>query len=236
MRDYEERRHIKSGENSMDVRLNDYHIKEICRYSGFGTSTPGDKDLQAIHEAMDIVNAEARPLYVYREFEDCAFFSGKDIRRHLEGCHTIILLAATLGAGVDAAIRKASYRDVSLQLYIDACASTLIEELCDTVEADLRMKAAEGGEYLTGRFSPGYGDLPIECQRDFVNSLDAVRRIGLSVSGSGVLIPSKSVTAVMGMSAVPQKGVSGGCGSCGIRDTCYLRRRGTPCRVNVGYM
>ena len=58
--------------------------------------------------------------------------------------------------------------------------------------------------FLTDRFSPGYGDFPMESSKDLVGLLDAGRRIGLTVSQSGILIPRKSVTAVLGVSDRPR--------------------------------
>ncbi len=50
------------------------------------------------------------------------------------------------------------------------------------------------------RFSPGYGDCPLSAQRSIVNSvLNATRLIGLTVTPTSLLIPTKSVTAVIGL-------------------------------------
>lgn len=206
----------------MEVFLEEKDIWEICRYAGFGTSLPDRESLLSIKECMDKINSAARPAYVYREFEHCEFLTGNDIKEHLNNCHKTVLMAATIGSAVDELIRKAAIRDVALSLYMDACASTLIELVCDRAEADIRELKEKEGDFLTGRFSPGYGDLPIDCQSQFVGILNATRRIGLTVSDSGVLIPLKSVTAVMGVSSQKKVSHPKNCDKCSLKNECYM--------------
>ena len=49
------------------------------------------------------------------------------------------------------------------------------------------------------RFSPGYGDVPLEIQKDIVMLLDCAKRIGVSLNDSLLMSPSKSVTAFIGL-------------------------------------
>ena len=110
---------------------------------------------------------------------------------------------------------------------MDSCASTLIEILCDNVDAMMREK--HKGEYLTTRYSPGYGDLPITVQKQFLTMLNTSRTIGLTVSESGIMIPRKSVSAIIGISDhLPAKGLSG-CGHCNMKKACRFLRRGVRC-------
>ena len=86
------------------------------------------------------------------------------MERHLAGCPEAVLLAMTLGPGVDAQIKRAGIGDVAAQAATDALASTLAEQVCDQAEEKLRALAREENLYLTGRYSPGYGDWPITVQ------------------------------------------------------------------------
>ena len=45
-----------------------------------------------------------------------------------------------------------------------------------------------------------YGDLPLEMQKDIFNVLDCSKRIGLTLNESLLMSPSKSVTAIIGIS------------------------------------
>ena len=100
-----------------------------------------------------------------------------------------------------------------------------IEAVLDGQEETLRAELSAQGLYLTDRLSPGYGDMPVAQTREICEVLSAQRAIGLTVSAGGVMIPRKSVTAVMGVSDVPVARRPTGCAGCAARETCTLRRR-----------
>ena len=96
-------------------------------------------------------------------------------------------------------------------------------------EAELRQWAAEQGKYLTGRYSPGYGDWPITVQPKVAAVLDTARRAGLCVTDTNLMTPRKSITALLGVSDHPVKGHLAGCGHCVLRTRCEYRKRGITC-------
>ena len=104
-----------------------------------------------------------------------------------------------------------------------AAAAAMIETVCDGVNDAIRREAAGEGLYCRPRFSPGYGDFSIEHQRDFARLLDTPRQIGLTVTESCLLAPTKSVTAVIGLTNTPQPCHRSGCESCEKTD-CAFRR------------
>ena len=104
-----------------------------------------------------------------------------------------------------------------------ACGSALVEAGCDAAEREIAGRMP--GLYLTDRFSPGYGDMPLAQMREICEVLGAQRAIGLTVSAGGVMIPRKSVTAILGISDVPVARRPAGCEGCAARETCALRRR-----------
>ena len=83
--------------------------------------------------------------------------------------------------------------------------------------------------YLTDRFSPGYGDFPLAQQAEIFRVLDISRRIGVTLTDSGLMVPQKTVTAVLGLSAVPVKKRPKGCAACDLFETCPYRKEGSPC-------
>ena len=95
--------------------------------------------------------------------------------------------------------------------------------------AQLRQWAATEGKYLTGRFSPGYGDWDIAVQPLVAAALDTVRKAGLCVTDTNLMTPRKSVTALLGVSDHPVKGQLAGCGHCVLRTRCEYRKRGKTC-------
>ena len=93
-------------------------------------------------------------------------------------------MAATLGAGVDAAAAPLEVTDIALCAAADATASAAIEPVCDAVEADARARVQAQGNFMTGRYSPGYGDCPLDLQAELCRVLDTPRGIGLTVTAA----------------------------------------------------
>ena len=153
--------------------------------------------------------------------------TGEDIRRHLAGCGRVILLCATLSAGVDTAIRTASAQDVLAGMMLDAMASALTEQLCDAAEEEVLSQFPE--EFPTWRFSPGYGDLPLELQGDFLAAVNAQKRLGVTLSAGGLCVPTKTVTAIIGLSREKLPKGKRGCAICNLSKTCPYRAKGVHC-------
>ena len=147
----------------------------------------------------------------------------KNLSRTLKGCTSVYLMAATLGIGVDRLIARASAVRMSDAVIYQAIAAAMIEAYCDEVNDTLRHEAERVGLYCRPRFSPGYGDFHIEHQRDFSRLLDTPKKIGLTVTESCLLVPIKSVTAVIGLSNKPQPCHRKGCEECSKTD-CAFRR------------
>lgn len=168
----------------------------------------------------------AAPQGVFRILENGAMeLPGEAIRKHLSGCGEILLMAVTLGSGIERLLRTSQIRDMAEAVLLDSGASVLAEQVCDTLEE----KASEEGVYMTPRYSPGYGDFPIEMQSQFTKTLDTYRQIGLSVNGNHILIPGKSITAIAGLADHPVKGYLATCEECLIREKCALRKEGKLC-------
>lgn len=148
-------------------------------------------------------------------------------KKHLKGCEKAAFFAATISDGIDRQLRIAQVSDITKAFVMDSLASVAVEQVCDKFEQILKEQTQ--GYYQTFRFGLGYGDLPIEQQKDFVALLNASKQIGLSVSSSFMLIPTKSVTAVIGLSKEPVKGVARGCQTCNMREKCQYRIKGGHC-------
>lgn len=153
--------------------------------------------------------------------------NGSDIAAHLEGCSGVIIMCATVGGGADRLIRQLQVEDMAKAVIADAFAGAAVEQVC--AKAEEIIKKEFDGKYFTWRYSPGYGDFPINMQKQLLDVLDAPRKIGLCASGSSMLTPVKSVTAVMGVSDKPLPSKKRGCVTCNMRDVCRFRKRGTHC-------
>ena len=160
---------------------------------------------------------------------DAGLLPGEDVHKHLKGCGQAILLAVTLGPGVDAQIRRAGVGDIAAGVASDALGSALAEQAAEAAEAELRQWAARQGKYLTGRYSPGYGDWPLAVQPLLAAALDTARRAGLCVTENNLMTPRKSITAILGVSDHPVRGHLAGRGHCVLRTRCAYRKRGITC-------
>lgn len=207
------------------------NLGQAARY--MGAKDGGDETLRALLERWaPPLQAAAAPRAVWLRAPVGALgdlWQGSDIQRHLAGCTEAVLLAVTLGPGADAQIRRAGVGDVAAGAASDALASVLAEQAADAAEARLRALAAAEGMYLTGRYSPGYGDWPIGVQPRIAALLDTPRRIGLCVTGTCLMLPRKSITAALGLSRTPVTGRRAGCAHCALRDKCEYRKRGETC-------
>ena len=110
-------------------------------------------------------------------------------------------MAATLGVGVDRLLAREEARSPSAAVVTDALASAMIESVCDA----LCQKLSEDGYALRPRFSPGYGDLPLDCQSKLLSLLGTPSRIGLSHNDSMMMTPTKSVSAIVGILQFPKE-------------------------------
>ena len=146
----------------------------------------------------------------------------KALSRCLAGCGGAVVFAATVGMGLDRLIHRAQATSPARALMLQALGAERIEALCDAFCRDLAAQAAERGLAARPRFSPGYGDWPLEAQRDIFRLLDCPRRIGLTLNNSLLMSPTKSVTAVVGLGA--EKGCApSGCAACGQRQCPYRK-------------
>ena len=193
------------------ISLMDQTKTAILRYLGRREQYVPEALSCMLDECLALMQAAAAPRHVHMvvsALEDGNGVSlgktglvllGKDITRHLRGCSRVVLMAATLGAGADAIIRKWEHIDLTRALVLDACASQLIEQYCDETEQNIHADASVAGFAATRRTSPGYGDLPLDIQPQILDTLNACIKIGLTCTERLILLPRKSVTAIIGL-------------------------------------
>ena len=220
-------------------------IKEINRTEAFRylgiKGVPDNATIQLADECEKILLAEMIPKFCwsYAEISEHSDTSvklsgytlsldGNDISAHLDGCIGVVLMCATLGNNVDMLLRKTQAQDMAKAVILDAMASAAIEQVCD--EAEKEISARLENKHFTWRFSPGYGDFPIEVQKDFLTALNAQKVIGLCAGQSGMLTPTKSVTAVIGVHEKSVQQQKHSCESCNMRDRCNYRKTGGTCQ------
>lgn len=140
----------------------------------------------------------------------------KVLMKNLEGCEEVIVFAATIGLEIDRLIRRYTNLSPAKALFFQAIGAERIESLCDAFCEDMK---GEGLQFRP-RFSPGYGDLPLELQKDVFRVLDCPRKIGLSLNESLLMSPSKSVTAIIGIGGGAAE-AKNKCSACSKADCAY---------------
>ena len=108
----------------------------------------------------------------------------------------VVFLCGTIGAEFDAWQRRLSVLSAADAFLSQQIGLAAVEKVMDGLEEEIRKEVEVEGKRLRPRRSPGYGDLPIELSRTILNELDAPRKIGVSITDSNLLVPSKSVTAI----------------------------------------
>ncbi len=212
----------------------DHLMREAVRYLGYGKHAVDDQTLGLIADSFGSLRTLSSRKSVYRIFDleqedgETVWFGSltvksKSLGKNLRGCDKIVLFGATLGIGVDQLLSRTSKTDMAKTVVLQACAAALLEEYCDECQERIRQEMESEGRYLRPRFSPGYGDFPIECQRDMVRMLDCAKSIGLTLTESCMMAPSKSVTAVIGAGRAAVRCHRQGCESCEKIDCIYRR-------------
>lgn len=179
--------------------------EEILRYLRISSKTDDQRLLRLIDLCCDEVDKTASPKTLHRIFnchtgsdfvmiEDFRFES-KRLARVMQGCKTVCVFGATLGAGCDRLLRMYSSSDITRAAVLQACLASKIEEVCDSLEDKLKNE----GYILRQRFSPGYFDLDLSENTKIFRLIELNKRIGLTVTEAGQMVPSKSVTALIGI-------------------------------------
>ena len=225
----------------MQLELQSLNRKEALRYMGYGSSVPDESIKRALDECEKALLAVIKPCCIYHVFDiehvsegvavcgTSLVLEGKSVAEHLAGCTKAVLLAATLSSHADKVIRRYEATDMTGAVICDFLASAAVEQVCDAVDEQVRTEFA--AFHQTWRFSPGYGDLPLDIQGAFLDVLQAQKRIGLNATANNILTPRKSVTAVIGLSEQDIPKGRRGCAACNMKDVCQFRKRGDHCGI-----
>lgn len=200
--------------------------KEILRYAGCKEADDGVMAL--LRSCIDEVRDKLTYAVCYRELPvaitgsrcDFSAFSveSRHLSKNLAGCERVILFAATVGVGIDRLIARYGRISPAKGVILQAIGAERIEALCDVFCADIAKEKQMG---LRPRFSPGYGDLPLTLQKDIMGVLDCGKRIGLCLNDSLLMSPSKSVTAIAGLTADKTPHTPHQCGACDKTDCAF---------------
>lgn len=188
--------------------LSEFNKKEILRYALCRDADENVKKLldECIDECKDAFTYNVccceLPVSITGAEIDLTFTKSdsKALLKNLSGCDRVILFGATIGMKIDRLIAKYSRISPAKAVIFQAIGAERIEALCDAFNSEITAKYFKENLYTRPRFSPGYGDFSLEVQKDVFRVLDCSRKIGLSLNDSLLMSPSKSVTAIIGIS------------------------------------
>ncbi len=215
-------------------------VKEVQRYMGYHGIVEIEPDMKdKIDKAIDHVSTQSHPRIISKEYPVkidgnditiCAeseelILHSEGLARNLEGCIGAVLLAATIGPACDMLVRRASIRSAAEASIYQAAGATAIEAFLDDYNEKLKASFEARGFFLRPRFSPGYGDLSLEHQKDWFRLLDITKQIGIELTDSLLMVPTKSVTAIIGVGYDKKNtGCCSGCAGCNRSASCEFSK------------
>ncbi len=216
--------------------------EEVLRYLEYKGQDIDNNLVEIIEECRNIAKDRINPRYTFRVYSIKQKYKGiielegtnlilesNDLYEILKDCNECILMAATLGINIEKDIKKYSCTELTKGIIIDSCATTAIEEVCDKVQNEIENNILKNGQYLTFRYSPGYGDLSIEKNTEILTILNGQKEIGLTITNSGIMIPRKSVIAIIGITDKKVEQDKTSCSTCKNKSKCKFKKGVNSC-------
>lgn len=208
--------------NTVSINTN-----EILRYAGVKKASINDKQLidECLLETKDVFRYSVCyaifPVNVTKNEVDLGFIktTSKNLADNLKDCDKAIVFCSTIGLGIDRLIAKYGVISPSKALIFQAIGAERIESLCNLFNEEM----VKEYKNLKPRFSPGYGDLDLNLQADIFRALDCSKKIGVNLTDKFLMMPSKSVTAIIGISNKKCNKDNLDCKNCNLQD-CVFRR------------
>ncbi len=187
-------------------------LYEVLRYLGYNKSQVTDEDKTLVENVLERERKEFKPMAVYAKYKisiDSDVVSlpygkvkSRNLATNLAGCEQIYMMAVTIGAGFDRALKRNMVRSMAESAILQSVGAAAVESLCENMVSLLNEEASKNGERLRVRYSPGFGDYSLENQKGIFSVLKPEKYIGLTLRDTFVMTPEKSVTAVIGIEKI----------------------------------
>jgi len=157
------------------------------------------------------------------ELEGVRFRVGKIIARELKRAEAFSFFAVTLGPGPESLCRECIRSGDYLEGYlIDLIGSGMVESLTGEIHAHIKSTAEKKEMKVTNHYSPGYCSWEVGEQQKLFGLLPP-HWCGITLSGSSLMSPIKSVSGIIGIgSGVQYRTV--GCTLCSMPH-CQFRKK-----------
>lgn len=110
----------------------------------------------------------------------------------LKDCELATFFACTLSSDF-----QEKSENLLVSVVVDAIGSVAVEKLAEKINKVIFEKAKKEGFKVTQRYSCGFADWSLNDQPKILKMLDA-SKIGLKANKANILIPRKSITAIIG--------------------------------------
>lgn len=209
---------------------------EVKRYMGYRGPVDVSPETDAmIKKAVSSLEKDCSPKFISKAFPVTVegysvkladiVIESRALARNLAGCTECVLFAATAGMACDMLIKRAAVTSSAYASCCQAAGAAAIEAYCDLINEKIKSEYEAKGLFARPRFSPGYGDLSLEHQKDWFRLLDITRNTGIELTDSLLMVPTKSVTAIIGLSPNRLPCVKQGCEACTMSQTCAFSRK-----------
>ena len=204
---------IKCSYRAEDIEIDPH---EVLRYLGYKKELVTAEDIAQVQALLPEARAAIKAAACWGRFEVELLEEGRirfpygqvvsrDLWKNLTnvsqpcGSREVFLFAATIGLAYDRLVQRARITSMAKASFLNAIGAAAVENVCDQLNEELCRIAAEEGKSLRPRYSAGYGDFSLENQRGIFDLLSPAKHIGLTLKDNLIMVPEKSVTAVIGL-------------------------------------
>ncbi len=149
-------------------------------------------------------------------------FHAKQIADSLKDAEKLALFTLSLGKEISHRIFELSQESILGGYILDIIASSMVESAADALQDAIVERAKPTIVYHTLRFSPGYCYWSVRETEPLLSYIDA-KRIGITLTEGGMMVPAKSICGMIGFSRDPDAVSLNPCITC-TRDDCTHRR------------
>ena len=181
--------------------------REAWAFLGHRGQPVDDRLAARLEEAAALCERELAPRGIFRVFPvrpgaggvvvagTSLVLPGESIARHLRGCEYAALMAVTLGPSSEMVLRREAAVSATGGMLADACASSLVEQAAGVLN-----------EFVDEAAAQPINRLPLSVQGPFLEALDGGRALGIALTAANMLVPSKSITAIVGFRDPARRG------------------------------
>lgn len=206
--------------------------KEVYRYLGYRNQIPDERIQEEVEKSIQQFRS-CRPKHVLQEFDvyvnqdevrfESLCIHSKNLSKNLQDCQKVVCMATTLGLEADRLIKRAGVSQKSEMVIFQAVGAAMIEAYTDQINDQINEEVLKKGYYCRPRYSCGYGDFDLSYQKEFIRILNMPKTIGVTLTTGDLMVPSKSITALIGLSRIKENDEIESCLRCSKKDCAYKK-------------